>query len=515
MADLVQVVPQSVTSTSASIWLGWWLKNPNPFSDLQLYCRHPSRRPIVQNIGSWSEVGVGASSAAFKLRYKKIPIYDLDPNTPYSLQVYRRQDRSLCGSGRFETLPSSLAPISSGTRVNNRPFTVLLGSCFDYRKESGNPHTKIAYNKLYSSIPNRPHIKILVGDQVYLDQPWNDFIIQEDMDWVRAKIHDTYQGSWSQLDSMLSKGGNIFTPDDHEFWNNYPSRPGPHLPALRADRNYRSSWKKCAENHFNAIQGGLPISSFSIGEELSFFVVDTRSNRNAIPQNFMSESDLHILYEWIKNLNSPGIIVLGQPLFSRAVGKFDLGVTEFIADHNLPAFDQYWQLLRAISISKNDLVVLSGDVHFGRIAKCNITTLGETRSRSSRSPKLVEIISSPMSLVDRKAQSIPSDNSPRHFPDVRHPLFPTGNIKQSEITYEKEVRSRASNRKATSEHFMTIAFSRGTAAGRVRMVVKAWLIRKNVDSPGLPLRDWIWSTELQTGMPATIPMPPRPIGLPR
>ncbi|MDA7916352.1 hypothetical protein N9B94_03870 [Verrucomicrobia bacterium] len=76
---------------------------------------------------------------------------------------------------------------------------------------------------------------------------------------------------------------------------------------------------------------------------------------------------------------SPGILVIPQPLI----------VEKNKTERNLLSFPkQYGRLIEALGHTGHDMVVLSGDVHFGRIATCSLGAKGGI---------LTEIVSSPMS----------------------------------------------------------------------------------------------------------------------
>src|SRR5262249_11205368 len=64
------------------------------------------------------------------------------------------------------------------------------------------------------------------------------------------------------------------------------------------------------------------------------------------------------------------------------------------SDWNLPDFAQYYDLVRIAGAAAHSLVILTGDVHFGRVAHGQLPSGAE----------LIEIVSSPLSLVDRTVQ---------------------------------------------------------------------------------------------------------------
>jgi len=91
-------------------------------------------------------------------------------------------------------------------------------------------------------------------------------------------------------------------------------------------------------------------------------------------------------------------IICGQPIL-RTTTKTLKG---HFGDWNLPDFDQYHRLARILARSVHSLVILTDDVHYGRIARCVLPSGSE----------LIEIISSPMSLVDERVEETGKKRQP-------------------------------------------------------------------------------------------------------
>src|SRR4029450_5170412 len=83
-------------------------------------------------------------------------------------------------------------------------------------------------------------------------------------------------------------------------------------------------------------------------------------------------------------LTGPGCLVLGQVLFTAPAGTISKHM-----DLGLPDFRQYIELLDALRQAPHAVVVLTGDVHFGRVAVCQFLNGQE----------IVEVIASPLALV--------------------------------------------------------------------------------------------------------------------
>jgi hypothetical protein len=118
-------------------------------------------------------------------------------------------------------------------------------------------------------------------------------------------------------------------------------------------------------------------------------------------------------------------------------------------------------LLRLLKSSTQSLVLLTGDVHYGRVASAPL--------RPELGTKVVEIISSPLSLVDKKAEGI-WEPAPEIFRQVHT---------------EKEF---AFNQR----HFLTLEF---TAVGNrnISLTVKFWPI---APIGAMPRSTIVYSTQL-------------------
>ena len=47
-------------------------------------------------------------------------------------------------------------------------------------------------------------------------------------------------------------------------------------------------------------------------------------------------------------------------------------LTERLADLGLPDYEQYEDLVRILCRTRHSVVILTGDVHFGRVARCSL-----------------------------------------------------------------------------------------------------------------------------------------------
>lgn len=364
-------------------------------------------------------------------------------------------------SAFFSTLPKALP-----TNKKN-PFTVAIGSCF-YTKHDGGMVGQ-SYEALYKSKKFKPDIKFLAGDQVYVDIGLGLFPL--DKEDCQDRIADDYAESWALMRSMLRRGGTWMLPDDHEYWNNYPFLDGfnPYLITLEHDDDFRNDFEDAALQAVRNIEQIKTTRFIDIGEDLSFCVADLRTERTR--EYFVSPPEFAKIIDWIGNLKSPGVLVIPQPLIATKGNKDDA---------NLPDWDQYTELLKAMEAANHDIVVLTGDVHYGRVAQVMI---GKSDN------KLVEVITSPLSNlseIDGIAATGPE------LPKTDFPMMDIAGVQGNEVDYLGKVSTIDDfwdwrfPKERTTEHFMTVDFYR--SGNKVKMKIHAWNARKFSKSTGLPKR---------------------------
>jgi hypothetical protein len=233
-----------------------------------------------------------------------------------------------------------------------------------------------------------PHLKVWSGDQVYLDSPWNKFMVggPHSAHEIDASHVSHYLETWSHkhLGEALAMGANYFVPDDHEYWNNSPYWNAV-VPELSSDKR-RKHWIHRAQQLLSAFQPVVdqPVSV----PPVSLLCLDTRSNRSPADRSrFMSASDLSKLQSWIAGLSGPGLLVLGQPVFhGKGASWWKPGVAE---DYSYADFGQYTSMMSALASTRHDIAILTGDVHFSRVSRL---TLPSQHS-------IYEIVCSPLARV--------------------------------------------------------------------------------------------------------------------
>ena len=400
------------------------------------------------------------------------------------------------------------------------------------------------YRTLFES-SRRPHLKLLVGDQVYLDTPLQHLILPMSRNRIKRHISRTYWYTWSKLGWFLSHGANICSSDDHEFWNDYPYRQ-PQLPAL-ARRPSADTWKEQARDFLRWIQVApppklpalTPGNTFTIGKEepeLSFYIADTRINRvqaeGETPAEFMNAKDFRDLISWITGLSCPGVLVMGQPLLSEAESTAKRWFDKYagnrpnsklvqrvvgwlgkqadrlvVTDRNLPYFtEQYAQLCQALIVAAHDVLVLSGDVHFGRVAEITRAWVDDRRPT-----RVFEVVSSPMALLAHAPgsfsiaeQDIPERLRSFPFPGAEQQYFVPGEVDiGAHVRYRRVVRNVKKAKDPTCEdHYMTLEFVKIPDGGGIRVTVIAHLLKipTSLDQPAT--EDWTDEFVLDEGYAA-------------
>ncbi|HEU5182172.1 MAG TPA: hypothetical protein VFW45_15415 [Candidatus Polarisedimenticolia bacterium] len=394
------LVPGVATASDATaLALAVSLNGP-PAQPGQAWIQANGGKFAIQEWSSWltPDGDAGVLSA-------RVVLNGLQPKARMPVSLYA--DDAEVASAIVSTLPNRLPT------VEEPPLILMLGSCFCARTDKGG-----SLGNRFGSLPGglRPDLKILCGDQVYLDSPWYKFLVPHTKNDLAGMFLRNYADAWGQsgelqgFERLLSDGSAIFTSDDHEFWNNAPY-PSSFSTNTWTDQG-RKDWWEIASRLFKAFQTDAPPvrpQPMVIGD-LEIFVVDSRLGRSDDRTTFIPPADMQRLVSWIRQLKSPGILIIGQPLFHEKAGLMGK-----VADWNLPDFEQYAELCRALLEAPQSVVILTGDVHYGRVA--GVVTAGDV--------EIVEIIASPMSLVtggDKRKWKPAPDLFPPESIQGLHPL---------------------------------------------------------------------------------------------
>jgi hypothetical protein len=433
------VVPHATAARATTIWIGV-LGQPPPDT-------------VELRVGAASLQPVGSAWSVFEAHSR--PVFCSQRVTVAGLEPGRRYPVTLLtggapvAEGTAVTLPEALPPIDA------KPFICLVGSCFAHFSD-GAGAAGAAYRAMPAGV--QPDVKFLCGDQVYVDAPFPRFLYtvfaEEDL---KAELLATYAATWAQggdgrgFAELLRAGATYFGSDDHEVWNNAPLP----TPVVRAtwwplgDRG--AGWSRIASRLYDDFQTPRRSDGFEVAP-LSFRIVDTRLARSADRRTFADPVELAAIEEWVRGLNGPGVLVLGQPIFVASAG-----LKGYLTDFGLADFGQYAELVRALWRSEHDLLVLTGDVHYGRVAGCRLPS----------GASLIEVIASPFALVDARV------GGRWHPPPPVFPAVPVAGTTQAAVWHEP-------GHQLVGNQFATLEFT--ADGGRVRTAVRAWPI----PAPGQP-----------------------------
>ncbi len=271
--------------------------------------------------------------------------------------------------------PPPLRLLSQPDVIPAEGMTFLLASCFwrDNDREGAYAAAIQELVKLW-----KPAYKLLVGDQLYADWPWDRMLLRNSATPEVDRYAERYEEYWGDpaYQTVLRATPNLITCDDHEFWNNFPQLQvhigrtltvHDRIANASAARNLYALYQSCLN------PGGRRWFDLAVGS-VSTFVADTRSQRDQFrdeyhpnPPHFMPTAQWNDLTAWIDGLKGPGILVLGQPLFLDRGDWKDYGLADYRRD-----YERLWELIRKSLRGQNaggtphDILVLSGDIHTGR-----------------------------------------------------------------------------------------------------------------------------------------------------
>lgn len=453
------LIPRQVKSTTAQIWVAI-VNESGPVDPGSLTFRYNGTPfPIP---AFWREYG--SANGANHIVHQEFELTGLQPRTDYALELFHAGPRPTVSLVR--TLPDDLPFLGDP----GGPFKVLLASCFCSSRDES---PAIGSNYFFLPFQEKPDIKILCGDQVYLDAPARDFILTRHDPDDLAKIHfKNYLDTWTQSGSIfgnsyfLQNGANFFSTDDHEFWNNAPDEATAVFDTHSPEG--RNAWKETALELLDIFQGVRPASStdrgtatseFDVGP-LKFFIADTRVNREPDQGIFMWPDNLTGLRDWIDRLNNAeseavGVLVVGQPIFAKEAGWF----FGSIFDKHLPDFEQYSEFIQILYATQRPLMVLTGDVHYGRLSMCWLPN----------GVPIYEVISSPTAVVAKLPLFGGWGKPPELFP-----ASPVMGVSQKNTFVNDEYRLE-------DNHFMTLGFYRDGAG--ISVSIKAFKFEGNFPVP--------------------------------
>jgi hypothetical protein len=460
---MFQVVPHRVTTGTALLFCGAFLGDDPPPSATLRWVEAGAVNQSTLNEADWSSFFSDETST---IHHTRRQISGLSPGVSYKVELVAA-DGEVLASAIFDTLPSSLPKHGNGSGPN-RPLSIWLSSCFYSPKAPSGLEEMV--QSVVSDARIRPHLKIFPGDQVYVDYPQTKVLLLS-RESLRQHFNEVYTSSWTHpaFSNLLSTGASYFLLDDHEFWDNYPDNPSPILWGVRG-AGFWEAWKKLALERCEALQNLASSQQLDIGPEgapeLSIFMAQTRLERSQGPYRILTEESMTALENWLANLCCPGVLVLTQPVISRA-GKPD--------DWEMQDYRQFRERLRpALENAPCDIVVLAGDPHFGRVAVVEF-----------EKHRMVEVIASPLTLVSPQAGAAKAE-TPASFPSYG-PL-----TSRTAVSYPRVVPSyQAGGYTLSEEHGMLLSFYRPSDT-ELRLRVALKLARQDT-----PADEWHWETTLR------------------
>ncbi|WP_076998213.1 alkaline phosphatase D family protein [Variovorax sp. KK3] len=291
-----------------------------------------------------------------------------------------------------DLLPRELAPHLDGG------FNILLCSCYYQPLDD-----RGLLGDVVSQIKLRPNLTLMAGDQVYADLPLHTFRRPRSADEIRTDLGNKYRQNWAStalgtpgLGSVLARAPVVCVPDDHEFWNNYPYRQA-QIPDTLSGEAF-DAWKAASLELFEDYQASDAstdgASRLDVGP-LKMLFLDLRSGRDNDGDRLMQPPARAAFDRWIDDLlqgdRSIGVLSSGQALF---IGKPNI-LEKHLADAEMPNYKEFDELSAQIARLADHgvpLVYITGDVHWGRVARGT--------DLPSRGTPLYEVISSPSCLID-------------------------------------------------------------------------------------------------------------------
>jgi hypothetical protein len=381
--------PRAAPSDRLRIWVGAFKRTQAPALSWFLNDAPANPHPLrpISSVRPDDMLPAGVSPA--KVQRAFTGVYEFSGRTPDTFYRVRVNADGV----NSPTLETRTLPDSVPTEID-RSFNVLLVSCFHQTEDrAGLASTIVSQLKATS----KPHLTLLAGDQVYLDLPTlKNF--PDDQAWLAEKFERDYTLNWSgplAYTEVLASAPSISSPDDHEYWNNYP-HPSPVI-ANSLSEGGRDRWQKAAQAMYDGFQLPYPAK---VGEgvqidvhPLSFFVADTRSGKHIDRKFTMSDDARDDLNSWVTDVIDKkrfGVFVSGQSLFGDAAGSLGGAVGDYELA-NYQDYDKIVKILKRLVDAGRPVLCLTGDVHWGRVS----TT---TDIRTGRIA-FAEVISSPVSLV--------------------------------------------------------------------------------------------------------------------
>jgi hypothetical protein len=365
------------------VWYAW--PAGQRFTPATPTVRTRAGAPVAVTPGPW-EPKPAPTGSARQMAVREYRIAGGAPGELYEVTI-PEHGRTLF----WRTLPHALPERGS---VN-----LLIGSCF-WINDDREGHYAAAVRELVQR--EQPVLKLLMGDQLYVDVPWPT---QNPLGNIRRALAARYEEYWGDAAyrEVLAACPTLVTCDDHEFWNDYPEFQV-HVPLSWKPGESGSALAELYDAYQSALNPeGRRWFSFKI-DPVSFFVADTRSNRSprreyplgrpGAPkpgQRLMLDDQWDALERWGRSLTGPGVLVLPQPLLKEGGSRFDLTLVDFKDSDRLGGVFESVFRGQTEDGNPHDILILTGDIHTGRISSAQI--MGFSRGTA------YELVASPASRV--------------------------------------------------------------------------------------------------------------------
>ncbi len=279
----------------------------------------------------------------------------------------------------------------------NQGFHLLLASCF-YWKEDKVGLAGTSMDALLRGYT--PDLLLLTGDQVYLDLPPIKDLPSARPAMAR-KFEEDYERNWFDDQAyarVMHAAPYACVPDDHDYWNNFPM-PAAHLQNTWTASG-RQAWGEVARmlyGHFQHVLGepvGTPVQ-FDV-DPLSFFLLDSRSWRDEDFRFTFTPGARDALSAWVSRCireRKLGVFATGQSLLMPEAGSLQRRFGDSTMN-NYGDFRFLMGELDRLMREAGDLLLITGDMHWGRIARLT------PRDALDSGARMFEVISSPTSLVE-------------------------------------------------------------------------------------------------------------------
>lgn len=305
---------------------------------------------------------------------RELRIVDAAPGELYDVTLPERDAPPL----RWRTLPQQLPDAG---------ISFLIGSCFWINDDKDGFYASAVQELVQRE---RPVFKVLMGDQLYADV-WSP--LPKDLPGGLSQKYERYWGDGAYQD-MLACCPTLVSCDDHEFWNDYPE---PQMQVPLSWQRYAPDNGQLLADLYDAYQsvlnpGAKRWTSIKI-PPVSFFIADTRSHRTRDTDpdaSLMIEDQWRDLEEWARELTGPGVLILPQPLLKAGGSKTDRTLLDFKESDRIGAIFEKALGGETADGKPHDIMILTGDIHTGRVSSAEIVGLPG---------QIYELVASPASLV--------------------------------------------------------------------------------------------------------------------